>query len=114
MSLGQVRENLRVVSLGVGTYPEPQYPFYKAWWWYQKIESVRLLQKTLNINTASMEQLRLILFKDVPAIRISDTFSKPEMATDLMEFDLEKLDLLYQQGRQSFAPHENKLREFLL
>ncbi len=37
--------NLRVVSLGVGTYPEPKYRFYKRW--IRKWPSVRLLQKTL-------------------------------------------------------------------
>ena len=57
--------------------------------------------------------LRQVLFKDVPTIRISETFSKPELATDLMESNLMKLDLLYQQGRLSFAAHEERLKEFL-
>jgi hypothetical protein len=106
------RSNLRVVSLGVGTYPEPKYWFYKRF--VRKWPSVRLLQKTLNINTASMDQLRQVLFSDVSTIRISETFSTPEMATDLMEYDLHKLDILYQRGRESFAQHEQALRDFLL
>jgi uncharacterized protein len=32
-----------------------------------------------------MDQLRDILFKDIQTVRISDTFEKPEMATDLFE-----------------------------
>jgi hypothetical protein len=76
--------------------------------------SVQLLQKTLEINTQSMDQLRTILFKNVPTIRISDTFERPEMATDLMEHDLTKLNLLRQRGRDSFASREPALREFLL
>ena len=111
MALKQDRNNLRVVSLGVGSYPEPKYRFIHAW--IRKLASVRLLQKTLGVNTCSMEQLRQLLFKDVPTIRISDTFSKQELATDLMEYNLAKLDLLYQQGRQSFAPHEQALKELL-
>jgi patatin-like phospholipase/acyl hydrolase len=106
------RSNLRVVSLGVGTYPEPKYSLYKRC--IRKWPSVRLLQKTLNINTASMDQLRHVLFNDVSTVRISETFSTPEMATDLMEYDLHKLDILYQRGRESFAHHEQTLRDLLL
>jgi len=104
--------NLRVVSLGVGTYPEPKYRFYKRW--VRRWPSVRLLQKTLNVNTSSMDQLRHVLFSEVPTIRISDTFSTPEMATDLMEHNLNNLDHPYQRGRESFAQHEQSLKQFLL
>ena len=61
-----------------------------------------------------MDQLRHVLFSEVPTVRISETFSTPEMATDLMEHDLNKLDILYQRGRESFAQHEQTLKEFLL
>ena len=50
-----------------------------------------------------MEQLRAVLFKDIPTVRISDTFSQPEMATDFLEHDLKKLDILWQRGRESFV-----------
>jgi patatin-like phospholipase/acyl hydrolase len=110
-ALNERPSNLRVVSLGVGNYPEPKYRFYKRW--VRKWPSVRLLQKTLNVNTASMDQLREVLFNYIPTVRISDTFSTPEMATDLMEYDLNKLDILYQRGRDSFAQHEKTLRELL-
>jgi hypothetical protein len=76
--------------------------------------SVQLLQKTLEINTQSMDQLRHVLFRHVPTVRISDTFEQPEMATDLFEHDLKKLNILLQRGSESFAKHEAKLREFLL
>ncbi len=62
------------------------------------ILSVQLLQKTLEINSQSMEQLRDILFKDIRTVRISDTFEKPEMATDLFEHNLRKLNILRQRG----------------
>ncbi|MCA8276380.1 hypothetical protein LGN17_28245 [Burkholderia sp. AU30280] len=75
--------------------------------------SVQLLQKTLEINTQSMDQLREVLFKDVPTIRISDVFERPEMATDLLEHDLAKLNLLRQRGSESFATREAASRAFL-
>ena len=61
-----------------------------------------------------MEQLRSILFSDVKTIRISDTFEKPEMATDLMEHNLKKLNILRQRGSESFASREAVIREFLM
>lgn len=112
VALGMERKDIRVVNVGVGTYPEPKpgllMRIAKKWL------AVQLLQKTLEINTQSMDQLRNILFNDIPTIRISDTFERPEMATDLLEHDLDKLNLLRQRGSESFAAHEAQLREFLM
>lgn len=106
---------LRVVSVGVGVYPEPKITVWNKMYWAKKyLLSVQLLQKTLEINTQSMDQLRVILFKDVPTVRISDTFEQPEMATDLFEHNLDKLNILRQRGRESFAKNEAILREFLV
>ena len=112
MAMKMAHADLRVVSVGVGVYPEPL-PSFKMWF-AKKLLSVRLLQKTLEINTQSMDQLRAILFKDIPTIRISDTFEKPDMATDLFEHDLNKLNILRQRGSESFASREAQLKTFLL
>lgn len=105
--------DLRVVNVGVGVYPEPKPRGLKTWF-AKKLLSIQLLQKTLEINTQSMDQLREILFKNVNTIRINDTFSEPEMATDLMEHNLNKLNILRQRGSESFATREPELKEFLL
>ncbi len=105
--------DLRVVSVGVGVYSEPPASF-KMWLAKKFLPSVRLLQKTLEINTQSMDQLRAILFKDIPTIRISDIFEKPDMAIDLFERNLDKLNILRQRGSESFASREAKLKKFLL
>jgi predicted acylesterase/phospholipase RssA len=105
--------NLRVVSVGVGVYPEPK-PSWRMRLAKRYLVSVQLLQKTLEINTQSMEQLRTILFRDIQTIRISDTFEKPEMATDLLEHDLNKLNILRQRGSESFASRERELYAFLM
>lgn len=88
-------EKLRVISIGVGIYPEPKKGLFNKMRWAKYLQSVQLLQKTLEINTQSMEQLRSVLYKHVPTIRISDTFERPEMATDLFEHNLVKLNILY-------------------
>ncbi len=107
------RENIRVINIGVGVYPEPKHSI-KMWFAKKYLVSVQLLQKTLEINTQSMDQLREILFKDVDTLRISDTFEQPDMATDLMEHNLYKLNILRQRGRESFATREVQLKKFLL
>jgi uncharacterized protein len=118
-SLKKELNSLRVVSIGVGVYP-PTNHWHSFKYWYSLVgkcfvgfTGVELLQKTLNVNTESMEQLRAVLFGDVQAIRINETYSEPEMATDLMEYDLTKLNILYQRGGDSFADHETRLRELL-
>lgn len=112
-TLNKDRSDLRVVNVGVGVYPEPKKLLMRL---VKRIpfNSIELLQKTLEINTQSMDQLRSILFQDVPTIRINETFAQPEMATDLMEHNLDKLNILRQRGRDSFANREGELKSFLL
>lgn len=112
-ALRRERKDIRLVSVGVGTYPEPK-PRLKMRLAKRFLVSVQLLQKTLEINTQSMDQLRQILFHDVPTVRISDSYVTPEMATDLLEHDLKKLGVLFQRGRESFASREKQLRECLM
>jgi len=107
------RARLRVLSIGVGNYPEPKRPWLSKMWFLQQLPSVQLLQKIFEINTQSMDQLRRVLFHDVATLRISETFSQPEMATDLFEHDLNKLGLLYQRGRESFGKVEADLVSLL-
>lgn len=107
-------EQLRVVSLGVGTYPPRKSNWLSLDHWKSKTPGVQLLQKTLEINTQSMEQLRTILYGHIPTVRISQSFSEPAMATDLFEHDLKRLNILTQRGVQSFAEHEETLKTFLL
>lgn len=106
-------KSLRVVSIGVGNYPDPKPGLLSQMRWAKYLLSVQLLQKTLEINTQSMDQLRAILYKHVPTVRISDTFEKPEMATDLFEHDPVKLNILRQRGVESFASRENELKQLL-
>ena len=111
-------KDIRVISLGVGSYPQPALwkragRLLTNWALMRHVPGSDFLQKVLGTNTCSMEVLRGILFKDVSTIRINDTFSEPLMATDLLEHDLTKLNRLVRKGRDSFAAHEVKLKEFL-
>lgn len=114
MALKLPPEDLRVVSVGVGVYPASKQSWFSKTKWTQKLLSVQLLQKTLEINTQSMDQLRHILYRHVPTVRINDTFEQPEMATDLFEHNLIKLNILRQRGAESFARTEAELQKILL
>ncbi|MBH9578161.1 patatin-like phospholipase family protein [Inhella proteolytica] len=111
-ALKRAREDIRIVSVGCGVYPEPK----KLSMWFAKnfLYGVELLQKTLEINTQSMDQLRQVLFHDVPTVRISVTYTEPALATDLLEHDVSKLNVLFTRGRESFSAHEKQLAAFLL
>jgi patatin-like phospholipase/acyl hydrolase len=111
-ALKRTHKDIRLLSVGVGEYPEPKRrvnpkhivsSFEKMFLGFTSLE---LLQKTLDVNTRSMEQLRSVLFSDIQTVRISDGFTQPEMATHLLESDLGKLNLLYQRGIESFGERE--------
>lgn len=112
VALGYAPGDCRLLSLGCGQYPEPKRGFISRK--IRTIMPVQLLQKTLEVNTASMDQLRRLLYSNVPTVRISDTFDKPDMATDMFEHDPAKLNLLRQQGVESFARRETDVRKLLL
>ena len=120
-ALGFSPESCRVLNIGCGQYPEPRYGMIK-WirqyglveWCGRRFWLAQLLQKMFEVNTSSMSQLCCLLFKDVQTVRVSESFSKPEMATDMFERDLAKLNLLRQQGAESFGHHEDAIVELLL
>lgn len=113
-ALGLRPDQLRVLSIGVGNYPAPKPRPLSKMWAAQYLLSVQLLQKTLEINTQSMDALRAVLFASTPTVRVSDTFRQPEMATDLFEHNLNKLNLLTQRGAESFASREKLITQLLM
>ena len=112
-SLAFARKDVRVVSIGVGEYPPPKLPAWSLRKWASKLPTMVFLQKTMEISTQSMDQLRKILFLEVATVRIHARYTTPEMATDMLEVDLEKLGLLGQRGRDCARDAEADLRRFL-
>lgn len=101
--LGRAPSSLRVLSVGVGTYPAPHYRGLKRL--VHLLKGIDALQKTFGINTEATEHLRRDLFPGVAALRINDHFGGHGVATDFIESEVRKFDLLFQCGRQSFARH---------
>jgi predicted acylesterase/phospholipase RssA len=106
-------DTIRVLNIGVGDYPTPKpKKLSRAWMasWFQETE---LVQKTFNVNSKSMEQLREILFGNIATVRVSDAFTEPAMATDLLEHDLTKLKTIHRRGRGSFGKQEKAIKSLL-
>ena len=89
--------------MGVGTYPLPK-PGIFSWDYWTNKTPVQLLQMTLEINTQSMDQLRVVIFKHVPTVRISRSFAEPAIA-----HNPNKLNLL----TRSSAESEDVLKTYL-
>jgi patatin-like phospholipase/acyl hydrolase len=100
---------IKVLSVGVGQYPERERFIY----WVMSRMPLLLIQKTLNINSLSMERLRQILFRDIETVRISDSYESRELATDLMETRPKVLSQLHQLGRASFGNKETAVATLL-
>lgn len=102
---------LAVLSVGVGSYNEPKkslfHQIFFSYWAHRHIA------KMFNINSTTIEQLRVILFPHVPCVRISESYPQPEYATDLLESDVQKLRTLNSLGRESFAKYERDIRTTL-
>jgi patatin-like phospholipase/acyl hydrolase len=113
-SLGNSPDNVRVVSLGVGEYPAPKLPATSARKWFSKWPTVKFAQRVLEINTQSMDELRRVLFRSVRTVRINTKYTQPEMATDMLEADIEKLSKLWSRGRDSAREKEALLKEYLV
>lgn len=112
-SFGYSRNNVRVISIGVGEYPPPKLPAWSVRKWASKLPTMVFLQKTMEISTQSMDQLRKVLFRDVETVRIHAKYTQPDMATDMLEIDKEKLGLLWQRGRDCAREAEVVLRKYL-
>lgn len=109
--IGISNNRLRVLNVGVGTYLTPKRK------WFERmarnyVASIELLEKTMKVNSQSMDLLRTIVFSNVETIRINESSVNPAMATDLLETDLHKLDLLYRAGSDSFGSKEKELQKF--
>jgi predicted acylesterase/phospholipase RssA len=107
-SLGIPLDRVAVLSVGVGHYNEPKKSFthrviFSSW-------PFKLINKMFNTSSNTIEQLRVVLFPQIQCVRVSEAYPQPEYATDLLESDVSKLKVLNTLGRESFAKHEQTIR----
>lgn len=107
-AFGVPASNVRLLSLGVGHYPEPKKKLHEKL--IGRLPSVRILQRTLNVSANTTEIQLKLLMPQVQHVRVSDRFSTPELAMDFLESNLGKLNLLIQKGRTSFSEKEEEIK----
>lgn len=101
------RADLRVLSIGVGHYQEPSKKWHARVLW--KMPVVKMVTRSWEISTNTVEVLRTILFKDVRCVRVDEGHFDPEYATDLLESNERKLRKLIELGRESYRHEETNI-----
>lgn len=105
--LGIEKSDVRVVSVGVGSYRER--PGWRQWC----LEKLLPVEAVLAANTNTLEIVRRLLLKDVKVVRIDDAFTDVQYETSLLETDVNVLKRLIGLGRSTFGKHEAEVRELL-
>ena len=99
-SLGHRRDDVRVVSVGVGEYPAPKLPATSARKWFSKLPTVKFAPTDRWRSTRSRwTSSGACSSASVRTVRINTKYTQPEMATDMLEADMDKLGMLWQRGR---------------
>jgi uncharacterized protein len=105
-------DQIDVLSIGTGRFPEriPKEAILQGVW---LIPARELISMQLDANANSIAKTFEILSKGAKIVRINDSFSEPELASSLFEYDLERLDRLSSKGRESFSRCEGAVASLL-
>lgn len=110
-SLSKAPEDLRVLNVGVGNYVERPISIQNRI--VRKFDMAKLVMKVLNANTNTNEILTRLLYPKLKIIVVNETFSKPEYGTNMIEKRINKLNLMFGLGRESFAKNEMDIEQLL-
>lgn len=105
--LGIDKIDLRVISIGVGSYRE------RLKWRQWCLEKLLPVEAVFAANSNTLEIVRKLLLKDVKVVRIDDAFTDRQYETSLLEADVNVLKRLIALGRSTFGKHEAAVRELL-
>lgn len=104
------KERLRVLSVGVGRYPEKPPLMRRA---LSIFPSFEVVDVTFAANTNTLEIIRNIMFRDIRVVRVDGAFTAKEYRTNLLEHDLGKLRRLKNLGRESYRDQEKDISALL-
>ena len=107
-SLGLERSSIRLLSLGTGSYPERRRALPRL----MKIVAPTFTS-LLRTSSNTVEELRELIFPDIRTLRIDDANTDERYTTDFLEKNKEKLEAIFQLGRQSFLRRESKVKRLL-
>lgn len=113
--LNMAAGNTVLFSVGVGHYPEPkeitlQRGLLKI---SHILRSVKILTGVLEVSSNTNGILQKLLMKEVRYIRADESFSAPDLGTDLLETNLPKLKRLFARGTESYEKQEKQIHLYL-
>lgn len=103
------RSDVRVLSIGTGEFPERPRLLSSM---LSAFTSTRNIMTLLGTSSNTVTVLQRLLFRDVHALRINETFSQKEYRTDFIESDRDKLEQILQLGKLSFWKNEEEIGSF--
>lgn len=111
-SLNIPEEDIRVLTVGTGTYPE-KYPIYAYPQGIFLKPNLKMISMQFAANSNSAEIVFKLLSKNIKSVRVHETFAHPELATSLFESRINVLELLLSKGKESFVNQEKQITELL-
>jgi len=111
-ALGIPRNSLRILSVGVGHYNEPQKTWYSRFIF--NLWPFKMIEKEFATNTNTIETMRQIFFSDIPTVRVDGYYPDQQYETDLLEANPQKLRRLFVLGQESCRMQEDEITQKLL
>lgn len=104
-------ENIKVISVGTGKFIEKPVKGFISVLKYFKI--VKFIERVLLSSTNTNVILTKLIYPHVDVVRLNDTYNEPEYGTNMVEQNLDKLEKLYQLGRNCYANNEKEINRML-
>lgn len=107
-SLGIRRDEIRLLSLGTGSFRERDRLLSGI-----ITTATPVFSTLLKTSSNTVEMLRKQLFPDVMTVRVNDVSAKKRLKTDFMDYDIDKLKVVCDAGREAYAAQEDEIRTLL-
>lgn len=99
------RERFRLLTLVTGSFPERNRLISRI-----LTTATPTFWTLLQTSSNTVETLRTLLFPDVTIVRIDDARTDRHYESNFLECDVEKLKIIFDVGRESFASREGAIR----
>lgn len=110
-AFGIPTNQIKVFSIGTGKFVEK--PIKGLMSFLKRFKMIKFIERVIMSNTNTNVILAKLIYKDIKQVRIINTYNEPEYETNMVEDDLEKLEILFQLGRSSYANQEIEINQLI-
>ncbi len=104
------QEDLVIINVGTGDFPRSQ-NVRADMGACKHVFSKDLILDMFDISSNTHAAIVRYLLDDIKILRISDSDSRPTLKTNILEYNKNKLEALFQRGRRSFGDAEPKFEK---